>query len=89
MPRVSEFYGIVIAIYYDDVGQHNAPHFHATYGEHRAVFGIPDGDPIAGSLPRKQRRLVQAWAELREGQLERAWDRAVHFEPPGTIPPIR
>lgn len=60
MPRVSEFFGIVIAIYFDDIGQHNRPHFHATYAEHRAVFGIPEGDVIAGSLPSRQRRLVQA-----------------------------
>ena len=33
MPRVSAFYGIVIAVYYDDVGPHSAPHFHATYAE--------------------------------------------------------
>lgn len=89
MPRVSEFFGIVIAIYYDDVGQHSRPHFHATYAEHRAVYSIPGGDLIAGRLPKKQTRLVQAWAELRESHLERAWGRAVQSEPPGTIPPIR
>lgn len=30
MPRISAFYGIVIALFY---GDHAPPHFHATYGE--------------------------------------------------------
>ena len=29
MPEISRFFGIIIAIYYDD---HNPPHFHARYG---------------------------------------------------------
>jgi hypothetical protein len=34
MPRISTFYGIVIAIYYDD---HAPPHFHAIYSGEEAV----------------------------------------------------
>jgi hypothetical protein len=30
MPRISSFYGIVIAMYYRE---HGVPHFHALYGE--------------------------------------------------------
>ena len=33
MPRLSEFYGIVIYMYFAD---HNPPHFHAIYAEHEA-----------------------------------------------------
>ncbi|WP_407635395.1 DUF4160 domain-containing protein [Marinobacter nauticus] len=29
MPTISEFFGILIRMYYDD---HNPPHFHAYYG---------------------------------------------------------
>ena len=29
MPRISEFYGIVVEMYWSD---HNPPHFHAKYG---------------------------------------------------------
>ena len=85
MPRVSEFYGIVVAIYFDDVGQHARPHFHATYAEHRAAYSVPEADLLAGSLPRRQRRLVQAWAALHEGELEQAWVRALNGEAPGPI----
>jgi hypothetical protein len=31
VPRISSFYGIVIAMYYRD---HHAPHFHAIYAEY-------------------------------------------------------
>jgi hypothetical protein len=37
MPRISTFYGIVIAIYYDD---HAPPHFHALYSGSEAVIRI-------------------------------------------------
>jgi len=37
MPRVSEFFGIVIAMYYND---HAPPHFHAKYAEHESTFSI-------------------------------------------------
>lgn len=30
MPEISRFFGIVIAMYYNE---HNPPHFHARYGE--------------------------------------------------------
>lgn len=37
VPRISAFYGIVIAMYYRD---HEPPHFHAVYGEHQAQIVI-------------------------------------------------
>lgn len=40
MPRISEFFGIVIGMFYRD---HAPPHFHAAYGQHEATVGI---DPI-------------------------------------------
>jgi hypothetical protein len=44
------------------LGKHNEPHFHAYYQEHSAVVTIAPVLIIAGSLPRKQQRLVEAWA---------------------------
>jgi len=35
MPTISVFYGIIIRMYYDD---HNPPHFHAFYGDYKAIF---------------------------------------------------
>ena len=37
MPRISEFYGIVIYMYYSD---HAPPHFHAIYGQFEAEILI-------------------------------------------------
>ncbi|WP_420454505.1 DUF4160 domain-containing protein [Rubrivirga sp.] len=89
MPRLSEFFGIAVYLYWSETGRHNAPHFHAQYGGDEAVFSIPDAEILAGTLPRRQVRLVQAWAELRTHELEQAWARAVNNEPPGTIPPLK
>ena len=52
MPRVSEFYGIVIYMYFAD---HNPAHFHAIYGEDEALVRISDGQ----LLPRTAARLVE------------------------------
>jgi len=35
MPRLSEFYGIAICMYFAD---HNPPDFHAIYAEHEALI---------------------------------------------------
>ncbi len=88
MPRVSEFFGIAIYLYFADISRHAAPHFHAKYGGDEATYSIPDGDLLAGALPKRQERLVQGWAALRAAELEQAWRRAVNMEPPGKIEPL-
>jgi len=35
VPEISRFFGIVVAMYYDD---HPPPHFHVRYGEPRAIL---------------------------------------------------
>jgi hypothetical protein len=49
MPRVSEFFGIAIYMYYND---HLPPHFHAEYGEHEAIYEIDTLDVTRGVLMR-------------------------------------
>jgi Domain of unknown function (DUF4160) len=88
MPRISAFFGITIYLYYSDTSRHSNPHFHARYGDSEAVYAIPDGDLLAGSLPKRQERMVQGWAALRIVELEQAWDRAVKMLEPGTIEPL-
>ena len=72
MPLISHFYGILIYIYYEASGKHNKPHFHARYGEHQAVYDL-EGNCIVGELPRKQNKLVEAWALLHSDALNAAW----------------
>ena len=88
MPRVSEFFGIVIYIYYQDEGAHHLPHFHAEYAGQELVVSIPDAEVLAGSLPPKKEKLVAAWAVLREAELQQAWAAAVSGEPPQKIEPL-
>lgn len=58
MPEPSRFFGIIIRMYMEVSKPHHSPHFHAYYQEDTAVFGLEPVDLIAGSLPRRQRRLV-------------------------------
>lgn len=89
MPELCRFYSIVIKmVYSDDVQQHHRPHFHVYYGEYEASVSV-DGELLAGSLPVKQLKLVQAWAAIHEEELYIAWNKAVRNEPFGKIEPLR
>ena len=52
------------------------------------LLGV-DGELLAGSLPVKQLKLVQAWAAIHEEELYAAWNKAVRNEPFGKIEPLR
>ena len=88
MPELSRFYNIAIKMIYSDDEQHHKPHFHVYYAEYEASVGV-DGELLAGSLPVKQLKLVQAWAAIHEDELYRAWNMAVRGEPFGKIEPLR
>ena len=61
---------------FSEVGAaHHSAHFHAYYQEHTAVFRIEPVEIISGSLPGRQRRLVEAWAELHQTELMKDWER--------------
>jgi hypothetical protein len=85
VPRISEFYGIVIAMYFRE---HPPPHFHARCGEYQAGIEISSGDLLWGSLPRRELRLVRQWRELHRGELERNWVRARRQQPLQSIDPL-
>lgn len=51
MPVISMFYGLIVAMYYLDTKQHQLPHIHVKYAELEAVYQIPDGNLLEGSLP--------------------------------------
>lgn len=89
MPEISRFFGIQIFMRFLDSKQHSAPHLHARYAGEEAVFGLPEGDLLAGSLPRRQRRLVEAWIEIHQEELLANWERADAGEPVRPIEPLR
>jgi hypothetical protein len=70
MPELSRFHGIIIRMFAEPSAGHHEAHFHAYYQEHAAVFTIRPVAVIAGSLPQRQQRLVEAWAELHQTELE-------------------
>ncbi len=71
MPEISRFLGIVITMYFDE---HNPPHFHVRYNEHRASVDIKTLNISAGSLPARVRGLVEEWAELHGDELLAMWE---------------
>ena len=87
MPELSRFLGIVIKMVFFDDEQHHKPHVHVYYGEHRASIAI-DGELLAGSLPVKQKKLVDAWLVLHEDELYEAWNNAVAGKPLAKIAPL-
>lgn len=89
MPEISRFFGIIIRMYVEAGIQHNFPHFHAYYQDGAAVFGIDPIELIAGSIPRRQQRLVEAWAELHQDELKEDWERLQSGRLPTPIEPLR
>jgi hypothetical protein len=87
MPRISYFEGITIKLFWNEV-HHSTPHFHAYYGECEASFDL-QGELIAGGLPRRQLRLVQAWTELHAAELNADWELAANEQPLNPIDPLR
>jgi Domain of unknown function (DUF4160) len=85
VPRISEFYGIVIAMYYRE---HGVPHFHATYAGETVVISIQTGDVIAGRVSPRALRLVQEWAEMHRDELRLNWARARENAPLVRIDPL-
>ncbi len=70
MPTISRFFGIVIAMYFDD---HGPPHFHARHADGAAKIRIDTLEAIDSTLGRRQLRLVLAWAELHQVDLLENW----------------
>jgi hypothetical protein len=48
-------------MYFDD---HNPPHFHVKYNDHRALISIGDLKLLEGHLPTRVLGLVMEWAAL-------------------------
>ncbi len=89
MPVISMFYGIVITMFFFDDDQHHAPHVHVRYQGKKASLSISDGEVLAGSLPKKQLKLVQAWLEIHNDELLANWELAANGEQIFKIDPLK
>jgi hypothetical protein len=84
MPRISEFFGIVISMYHSE---HGPPHFHARYGEQEGVLSV-DGALLRGRLSPRVLRLVREWSSIHRDALLRNWTRARSWQALERIPPL-
>jgi len=66
MAEISRFFGIIIQMFGND---HNPPHFHAIYNEYRVLIEIETGEILQGSLPSRQLKFVQVWADIHKDEL--------------------
>ena len=86
MPTISTFFGILIRMFFNE---HAPPHFHAEYGEFKAVIAIQSLDLIEGKLPRRALELVLDWAELHQAELLEDWDLCRKHAEPRPIEPLQ
>jgi len=86
MPEISRFFGIIIAMFYND---HNPPHFHARYGDFNAIIKIESFAVLDGHLPPRALGLVIEWAEIHKNELLNDWNLATENKPLFTIEPLK
>ena len=89
MPVISMFYGLIVAMYYLDTKQHKLPHIHIKYAESEAVYQIPDGNLLEGSLPANKEKLIKAWIEIHKEELMANWQLAISGNKIFTIDPLK
>jgi hypothetical protein len=73
MPRIAEFEGIRLYLYFRD---HNPPHVHAFYGEFEALIVIADGSILSGNLPQRQHSSVMRYLEANRVDVTSQWNAA-------------
>ena len=73
MAEISRFFGIIITMYFNE---HNPPHFHVRYNEHKAEIGIETLSLLAGKLPPRVMGLVMEWASIHQEELMADWELA-------------
>jgi hypothetical protein len=85
MPEISRFFGIIIAMFYND---HPPPHFHVRYGSMRAVIAIDDLALLEGDLSPRVLGLVVEWAAMHRQELLDNWNRARAQSPLSPVKPL-
>lgn len=86
MPTISRFFGITITMYFDD---HGPPHFHVRAAGHGAKVQIDTLEVLDSDLPRRELRLVLAWAEVHSMELAENWRLAREGDTLKKIEPLR
>ncbi len=85
MPEISRFFGIIIAMYYND---HPPPHFHVRYGQQKAIIEIQSLSILEGKLSPRALGLVIEWASAHQAGLLQNWELARQQEPLASVQPL-
>ena len=85
MPTISEFFGILVLMYYND---HAPPHFHARYGGDEILVQISPLGVLKGKFPPRALSLVMEWAQIHQCQLMEDWNYAASNKKLQKIPPL-
>lgn len=73
MPIISQFYGIVISMYaHEQNEKHHKGHIHVRYNADKAVYDF-EGNLLAGKMPYKQEKMVEAWIVIHKEELISLW----------------
>ena len=75
-------------MYMEPETPHHVPHFHVYYQDQVGIYSIDPLELIAGDLPRRQHRLVEAWAEVHQAELVADWRLLQHGKRPQPIKPL-
>jgi len=86
MPEISRFYGIIVAMFFDD---HNPPHFHARYGAEKVAIEIESLRILEGHLSPRALGLVIEWASQHKNELMQNWELAGKKQAPRKIEPLK
>jgi len=86
LPKISEFFGIVIYVYWRD---HGPPHFHAIYGDDEVLISIEGLSILEGKVSPRVMGLVVEWAALHQDELRQVWKQAANLEPLDKIAPLQ
>jgi len=85
MPEISRFYGIIIAMFYNE---NNQPHFHARYGSQKVVIAIRTLSVLEGKLPARALGMVVEWASQHQAELLENWELSRKEQTPRKIQPL-
>jgi hypothetical protein len=89
MAVISMFYGLVVYLFFEDNKRHHLPHIHVKYQDENAVFSIPEGKLLEGSLKPNKTKLLQAWIVIHAEELMADWDLAISGEKIFKIDPLK
>lgn len=67
---------------------HVPPHFHAQYNGNQALIDIINCRVLKGYLPKRQLKLVLAWAEIHKDELMQNWELTNSGQPVYKIAPL-